>query len=179
VPPQPKVEAIERLTEAFSGTPHVILANFSGLTANQVSELRTRVRAAGGRYSVVKNRLAKRAAAGTAVEHLAGKLRGPCALVLHRTDPVLLAKTLHTFAKDNPQLELVAGVIDSREFVDAAGVKQLASLPGLPELRAQLLALIQTPATMLVRLLGTPGTQLARVVNARGEQGEQGAQQGS
>jgi large subunit ribosomal protein L10 len=76
---------------------------------------------------------------------------------------------LSEFAKENPQVELRAGVVDAAELLDTAGVKTLASLPGLPELRAQLLALIQTPATTLVRLLSTPGSQLARVIDARRE----------
>lgn len=164
-----KVELVERMSEAFRATPHVVLATFSGLSVNQASELRSKVRAAGGRYQVIKNRLAKRAAQGTPLEPLARRFAGPCGLALHREDPVVLAKTLSEFAKNNPQLTLVGAIVDARSVVDEAGVKDLASLPGLPEMRAQLLALIQTPATTLVRLLGTPGTQLARVLDARRE----------
>lgn len=164
-----KIQLVKTLNEAFQSTPHVILASFSGLSVNQEGELRRRVRAAGGSYAVIKNRLARRAAAGTAVEKLADQLSGPCALATHATDPVVLAKVLSEFAKDNPQVELRAGVVDAAELLDTAGVKTLASLPGLPELRAQLLALVLTPATMLVRLLSTPGSQLARVINAHCE----------
>ena len=164
-----KVELVKTLNEAFQATPHVILASFKGLSVNQEGELRRRVREAGGSYSVIRNRLAKRAAAGTAVEKLADQLSGPCALAAHATDPVILAKVLSEFAKENPQVEVRAGVVDAIELLDTAGVKTLASLPGLPELRAQLLALILTPATTLVRLLSTPGSQLARVIDARCE----------
>ena len=76
---------------------------------------------------------------------------------------------LHDFADDNPALTLVAGVVDSKDVIDDAGVKALSKMPGLQELRAQILAMINTPATMLVRLVSTPGTQLARVIDARGE----------
>lgn len=162
------------MNEIFSTTPHVLVASFNGLTVNQANELRGRVRKAGGSFEVIKNRLAKRAATGTPMESLAEHLTGPCAIATHPDDPVGLAKTLTEFAKQAPQLELRHGVIESKDLLDLEGIKQLASLPGLPELRAQLLCLIQTPATMLARLLGTPGTQLARVVDARREAEEQG-----
>ena len=162
-----KVETIESLNRTFTDYPHVILTGFRGLSVAQATDLRRRVRAAGGSYLVIKNRLAKRAAQGTPAEPLAEHLTGPKSIAYHKEDPVALAKALADFSKDNPQLELVAGVLDAREVLDADDVKELAKLPGLPELRAQLLALIQTPATSLVRLLSTPGTQLARVLDAR------------
>lgn len=165
-----KTALVEVMTETFRNTPHIILTSFQGLTVNQATNLRRRIRGAGGRYIVIRNRLAKRAAAGTAVEPLASRFQGPCAVATHGSDPVVLAKTLVDFSKENPQLEFLAGLIDSRSVVDPAGVKQLASLPGLDGLRAQLLALIQTPSTMLARVVGTPARQLARVIDARREQ---------
>jgi len=164
-----KIAAVERMHADFQKAPHVILTSFRGLSVNQANELRRKVGGVGGSYQVLQNRLAKRAAVGTTVEPLVDMLSGPCALALHESDPVQLAKVLAEFAKANPELELRGGVVDAREVVDAGGVKQLATLPGLPELRAQLLALIQTPATSLVRLLNTPGGQIARVVDARRE----------
>ena len=88
---------------------------------------------------MIKNRLAKRAAEGTPSSRWSEQFSGPCALATPR-GPGRLAKALADFSKENPQLELLAGVIDAKTLLDAAGVKQLASLPGLPELRAQLLA---------------------------------------
>ncbi len=167
-----KVAAVERMNQTFSAANHIILTSFRGLNVNQATELRDQIRRAGGRMQVVKNRLAKLAAKGTAAELLIDKFSGPCALATHESDPVLLAKTLAEFNKQNPQLELLAGVIDAKELLDKTGVKQLASLPGLQELRAMLLRLIQTPATQLVRLLGTPATELARVLDAHREQQE-------
>jgi large subunit ribosomal protein L10 len=165
-----KAEAVERMAATFAQTPHVFVTGYRGMTVNQSSELRRRVRAAGGTYEVVKNRLARRAAAETAVARVEAKLRGPVALVSHRTDAVVLAKVLTDFAKEHPQLELIAGVVDGKDVVTTEGLKTLASLPGLPELRAQLLALVLTPATMLVRLLQTPGGQIARALDARREE---------
>lgn len=170
-----KVTAVERMSELFASAPHVILANFSGLRVNQANELRSRVRDIGGRLTVVKNRLARRAAAGTAVGHLAEHLTGPCVLATHESDPVALAKALSDFSKDNPELKVLAAVIDGRDVMAGEGVKRLAALPGLLQLRALLLAVVQAPAGQLVRLLSTPGAQLARVLDARREQLERGA----
>lgn len=168
-----KVEMIERMNEELTSSPHLVLTTFSGLSVNQATEFRSKVRQAGGRCRVIRNRLAKRAAAGTPMSLLSEQLSGPCALVTHPDDPVALAKSVAEFVKDNPELQLLAGVIDSKDLLDKAGVKELAALPSLDELRAQLLALIQTPATTLVRLIGTPATQIARVVGERGKQLEE------
>lgn len=165
-----KIAAVERMHQHFEEVPHAILTSFRGLSVNEANRLRRKIDGIGGRYTVVKNRLARRAAGGTAVDQLATQFSGPCGLATHVSDPVALAKALAEFAKENPQLELLAGIVDAKDVVDTAGVKQLATMPGLPELRAQLLALIQTPATSLVRLLGTPGTQIARVLDARNEE---------
>jgi large subunit ribosomal protein L10 len=170
-----KVKFVADLNEQFAKSPHAVLATFRGLKVNQVNELRAKVGEAGGRYRVIKNRLAKRAAEGTGFAGLTEHLSGPCAIAMHESDPVALAKALSEFVKDNPQVELIAGLIDSEQVLDAAGVKQLSSLPALPELQAQLLALIQTPATTLVRLIQTPATQLGRVLDARREALEGGS----
>ncbi len=167
---------IEALNKSFTDNPHIILASLSGLSANQANMLRRKIDGSGGSIRVIRNRLAKRAAAGTPVEALIEKFEGPTALLTHEDDPVGLAKALAGFAKENPEVEIKAGLIDAREQIDADGVKQLSKMPGLPELRAQLLALIQTPATTLVRLFGTPGTQLARVIDAYREKQEGGGE---
>jgi large subunit ribosomal protein L10 len=167
-----KETAVEQMNRAFAASPHVVLTSFTGLTVNQASDLRQRIRRAGGRFTVLKNRLAKRAATGTPVEPLAGRLRGPCGLAMHGSDAVGLAKILADFSKENPQLELLAGIVDAKEVLEGKDVRQLAALPGLPELRAQLLRVVQAPATSLVRLLATPGTQVARVLSARSETSE-------
>jgi large subunit ribosomal protein L10 len=161
---------VEQLAQTFGSAPHVIVTSFRGLSVNQANALRGKIRSVGGRYEVVKNRLAKRAASGTPMERLVPALTGPCAIVVHDSDPVVLAKTLSEFAKENPQVEVLAGLVDAQDLLDVRGVKQLASLPGLDELRAQLLCLIQTPASQLVRLLNTPSTQVARAIDARREQ---------
>jgi large subunit ribosomal protein L10 len=162
-----KAAHVDELARSLSSVSHVFLARFSGLSVNQATELRSKVREAGGRLRVVKNRLAKRAAAGTAAEQLSGSFTGPCAVATHESDAVVLAKVLSEFAKSNPQLVLVAGVVDTKSLLDVDAVKRLALLPGLNELRGQLLSVIQAPAGRLVRLLATPGAQVARALDAR------------
>ena len=162
-----KTTVVNALAESFRKIPHVILTDFKGMTAGQSTDLRRKIRAAGGSYRVLKNRLARRGSEGTAVGRIADRLRGTCGLAGHVTDPVALAKVVSEFAKDHPQLKLVACVVDAKEVYGADGIKQLATLPGLPELRAQLLALINTPATQLVRLVNTPAGQVARAIDAR------------
>jgi large subunit ribosomal protein L10 len=164
-----KAAVVAELATAFQASPNFVLAGFSGLTVSQATELRRRVRAAGGTYRVVKNRLAKRAAQGTALEKLAASFVGPRAVVSHATDPLVLAKVLSEFASDNPELQIVAGVMDAEETLDVETIKKLASLPALPELRGQLLSVILMPATMLARLIGTPAQRLAGVIDARRE----------
>ncbi len=170
-----KTTVVESLAARFGKTPHVILADYKGLTAGQATELRRKIRVAGGTYMVLKNRLASRGSAGTAVGKIADRLKGTCGLAAHATDPVALAKVVSEFAKENPQFRLVACVVDAQEVYGVEGIKQLATLPGRQELRAQLLALINTPATQLVRLLNTPAGQVARAIDARREQLEGGA----
>jgi len=164
-----KTRSVDELKQTFAESPHVVLATFRGLSVNQSTLLRNKIRGIGGNYRVIKNRLAKLAAAGTPAEELAQAFSGPCAVATHRDDPVGLAKALAEFIKDNPQLEVLGGLVDAQSTIDAQGFKTLASMPGALELRAQLLALINTPATTLVRLLNTPASQLGRVIDARRE----------
>jgi large subunit ribosomal protein L10 len=170
-----KTGVVETLTERFGKTPHVILADYKGLTAGQATELRRKIRFVGGTYMVLKNRLARRGSEGTAVAKISDRLKGTCGLAAHASDPVALAKVVSEFAKDNPQFRLLACVVDAKEVYGADGIKQLATLPGRQELRAQLLALINTPATQLVRLINTPAGQVARAIGARREKLEGGA----
>jgi len=143
-----------------------VLLDFKGLSVPAATEFRKKMRASGSRYRVVKNSLALRAAKGTALEKLEAKLEGTTGIAYTGDDPVALAKVLVDFAKDNPALTVKAGIVAGTQMLDANGVKALSTLPGLPELRAKLLGLLQAPATQLVRLLGTPATQTVRVLKA-------------
>ena len=161
-----KKQLIDELHKELESSPHAVLVDFRGLSVPAATEFRKRMRASGSRYRVIKNSLALRASKGIALERLEAKFEGTTGIAYAGDDPVALAKVLMEFAKDHPALSVKAGVVSGSQVLDAAGVKALSTMPGLAELRARLLGLLQAPATQLVRLLGTPGTQLARVVKA-------------
>jgi len=161
-----KQEFIDELQKELKTTPNFILVDFRGLSVPDVTEFRRKVKASGSSYRVVKNRLALRAAKGTPLEKLESQFVGTTGIAWNGEDPVVLAKTLVDFAKEHPALAVKAGLVSSDQVLDADGVKALSAMPGLSELRASFLGLLQAPATKLVRLLGTPATQMAQVLKA-------------
>ncbi|NVJ26312.1 MULTISPECIES: 50S ribosomal protein L10 [Myxococcus] len=167
-----KEEMIKELHEKFSRTKSAVVAEFSKVDVETVTKLRKKFREGGVEYKVIKNTLARRAAQGTDVAVIADDFTGPVALCLSYGDVVAPAKILTEFTKDlEDKIKIRSGVVDGRK-VDVAGVKQLAKLPGLNELRAQLLGMITQPATKLVRTIAAPGTQLARVIQAHADKAE-------
>ncbi len=160
---------VEEIRQVFEQANSLFLVSLSGLASNDVNALRAALRKKGAHVRVVKNRLARRAAVDGPVAKLDASFRGPTAVVYHPTDPVGMAKGLVDFAKDHPKLDLRAGLIDRNATVLGAEVKAVAELPSQDQIRATLLALINTPATMLVRLLNTPASQVARVVDEFGK----------
>jgi large subunit ribosomal protein L10 len=168
-----KQELIAELHKEFEASPHAVLVDFTGLSVPAVTEFRKKMKAAGSHYRVVKNSLALRAAKGTALEKLGDRFQGTTGIAYTGSDPVALAKVLVDFAKDHPALAVKVGVVSGDQVLDAAGVKTLSTMPGLSEMRARLLGLLQAPATQLVRLLATPATQLAQVMKAHQDK-EQG-----
>jgi len=173
-----KAETIKSLTAKFQRAQVAIVAEYNKLDVATVTELRKKMRAQKLDYQVVKNTLAKRAAKGTSLEKLEDILAGPTALVLGYEDPVAPAKVLQDFLKDLKDKESlkVRGAVVNGSRVDAKGVEALAKMPGLPELRATLLRIINTPATQLVRVLAAPGQQLARVIQANVDKQEKPAE---
>jgi large subunit ribosomal protein L10 len=163
-----KEQVIGELHEKMAKAKAAIVAEPKGLDVATVTELRRKLREAKVDYRVVKNTLAARAAKGTPVEALAEKFVGPTAIVLSYDDVVAPAKLLAEFMKDRENFAIRIAMVEGR-VVDAKGVAALAKLPGLQELRAQILAALNGPAAKLVRLIGTPGQQLARVLGARRE----------
>jgi large subunit ribosomal protein L10 len=163
-----KAETIKTLSQKFQRAQVAIVAEYNKLDVATVTELRKKMRAAKIDYQVVKNTLAKRAAKGTSLEKVEDILAGPTALVIGYEDPVGPAKALHEFLKDlkDKNALKVRGAVVNGSRIDAKGVEALSKMPGLPELRANLLRLINTPATQVVRVLAAPGQQLARVIQA-------------
>ncbi|NTX03560.1 50S ribosomal protein L10 [Myxococcus sp. CA051A] len=167
-----KEEMIKELHEKFSRTKSAVVAEFSKVDVETVTKLRRKFREGNVEYKVIKNTLARRAAQGTDVAVIADDFTGPVALCISYGDVVAPAKILTEFTKDlEDKIKIRSAVVDGRK-VDAAGVKQLAKLPGLNELRAQLLGMITQPATKLVRTIAAPGTQLARVIQAHADKSQ-------
>jgi len=164
-----KEEVIGELHEKMAKAKAAIVAEPKGLDVATVTELRKKLRDAKIDYRIVKNTLAARAAKGTSVEKVSDRFVGPTALVMSYDDVVAPAKLLADFMKDRENFAIRAAVVEGK-VIDAKGVQALAKLPGLQELRAQILAALNAPATKLARLIGTPGQQLAQVIGARREQ---------
>lgn len=129
------------------------------------------MREAGAQFKVTKNTLARLALKDTEYEALADSFTGPTAIAVSE-DPVAAAKAAAKFAKENEKLVLLAGAMSGGQVLDADGVKALASLPSLDELRGKLVGLLQAPAGKIAQVLQAPGGQVARVLSARAEQGE-------
>ncbi len=164
-----KQQVISELQEKFSRAKAAVLTEYRGLSVHELEELRIQLRGVDVEYRVVKNTLAVRAAAGTGLECLRESFTGPVGIALSYRDPLSPAKVLTEFAKKQEKLRLVVGALEGR-VVSAEGLKGLATLPGLDQLRARLVGLLQAPAARLARVLAAPGTQVARVMKARSEQ---------
>jgi large subunit ribosomal protein L10 len=159
-----KSELVAELKQTFSETSVVVITRNLGMTVAQSTNLRNRMREAGASYKVSKNSLALIALEGTPYASIGEMLTGPTALATS-SDPVAPAKVVVDFAKTNPKLEIVGGAMGDT-LLDVNGVKALAELPSLDELRARIVGLVQAPATKIARILNAPGAQLARVFGA-------------
>lgn len=165
-----KHEFVGALNTVFENTGVVVVAHYSGLSVAQMTALRAQVREAGGSVKVAKNRLAKLALRGTELEHISELFQGPTVIV-YSDDPVAAPKAAVEFAKKNEKLVLLGGALGSTNL-DAEGVKALASMPSLDELRGKLVGLLQTPGTRVAQVLNAPAGQLARVFAAYAEKDE-------
>ena len=159
-----KADLVDELKNVFNETSVVVITRNNGLSVAQSTDLRLKMRDAGAQYKVAKNRLALIALDGTRYSPIGDLLKGPTALATS-TDPVAAAKVAVDFAKTNDKFEIVGGAMGDT-LLDVDGVKALAALPSLDELRATLVGLIQAPATKIARTVNEPGAQLARVFGA-------------
>ena len=161
-----KADSVAQLNAVFAEAGVVVVTRNLGLTVAQSTELRQKMRDAGATYKVAKNRLAKLALKDTDYTGIDEYLSGPTALA-YSTDPVAAAKVAVDFAKTNDKLEIVGGSMGA-SVLDEAGIKALASMPSLDELRGTIVGLVNAPATKVVRTINEPVSMLARVFGAYG-----------
>jgi len=159
-----KAEKVAQLAKELEGSTSAIVGTFAKLTVAQDYSLRGVVRNAGGRYRVLKNKLAARASQGTGVEAALQGLKGVSSVAYTSGDPVALAKALSTWVKDNAEFTFKLGIVDGK-VITVEEVGQLATMPGKEEIYAKLLFLIQSPAQRLATVLNATGRDLAVVLN--------------
>lgn len=164
-----KAEKVEQLAKELEGSTSAIIGTFAKLTVAQDFELRKTVRAAGGRYRVLKNKLAARAAKGSRIEAALQGLKGVSSVAYTNGDPVALAKALAAWVEENAQFTFKLGIVDGN-VITVDEVKQLATMPGKEEIFSKLLFLINAPAQRLATVINATGRDLAVVVNQAVEQ---------
>ncbi len=159
-----KADLVTELKQVFTETSVVVVTRNLGLTVAQSTDLRLKMRDAGAQFKVAKNRLALIALEGSKYSPIGDLLTGPTALATS-IDPVAAAKVAVDFAKTNDRFEIVGGAMGDT-ILDVNGIKALAELPSLDQLRATIIGLVQAPATKIARTVSEPGAQLARVFGA-------------
>ena len=159
-----KREFVTEMKDTLSGMGSIVVAQYSGLSVAEMTELRASVRSAGGTVKVAKNRLVKLALEGTEAEHMADLFTGPT-LLAYAEDPVAAPKAASDFAKKNEKLVILGGAMGATSL-DVSGVKALAALPSLDELRGKIIGMITTPAQRIAMLTKAPAGQVARVIGA-------------
>jgi large subunit ribosomal protein L10 len=165
-----KKELVTTLNGVFKDANVVVVAHYSGLTVPQMQNLRKQMRQVGAQVKVAKNRLAKIALEGTDAAVIGPLLKGPT-LIAYSSDPVAAPKVATDFAKANEKLVILGGVM-GKTALDSNGVKALAALPSLDELRAKIVGLIQAPATKIAQVVNAPAAKLARVIQAYASKNE-------
>jgi large subunit ribosomal protein L10 len=165
-----KKELVTSLNGVFKASSVVVVAHYSGLTVSQMQTLRKQMKQAGASVKVAKNRLAKIALEGTDAAVVVPLLKGPT-VIAYSGDPVAAPKVAIDFAKTNEKFVILGGAMGTT-VLNPDGVKALASMPSLDELRGKIVGLLQAPATKVAQLLNAPAAKLARVVQAYANKGE-------
>jgi large subunit ribosomal protein L10 len=165
-----KKELVATLNGVFKTSNVVVVAHYAGLTVAQMQTLRRQMRQAGASVKVAKNRLAKIALEGTDAASVVPLLKGPT-VIAYSTDPVAAPKVANDFAKAHDKFVILGGAM-GKTPLNPDGVKALAVLPSLDELRGKIVGLIQAPATKIAQLVNAPAAKVARVVQAYASKSE-------
>jgi large subunit ribosomal protein L10 len=163
-----KTAVVGELRDRFGRARIALISEYKGMSAGETAEMRRKIRAVRGEMRVAKNTLVRRAVEGTAFAALAEKLGGPVGLILTEQDPVELAKTVVAFKELGDKFTL-RGAVMAGQTLSVEEINALATLPPREVVMAQLLGLLQAPATRLVRLLNEPGSMIARAIDAIGK----------
>ena len=142
---------IDEMSKQFENSKAVMVTHYQGLTMPQIDELRSKMREHGIIFKITKNRITKLALEKTRCKDLAGLFTGPTAVAFGE-DAIISARILSKFAKDNENLKLIGGLMDE-EILDQAGVQNVANLPTLDEARANIVGILNAPASKLVSIL--------------------------
>ena len=160
-----KAELIKKLNSTFNNAGVVVVTHQSGLSVEESTDLRVKMREVGAKYQVAKNRIVKLALKDTKYENIIDLFSGPTAIAVSE-DPVSAPKIIFKFAKENDKLSIVGAGLDGKTLsVDE--VKQLALLPSLDELRGKLVGLIKSPSQKLASVAIAPANKLVNVLNAK------------
>ena len=165
-----KAELVTELKGVFATANTVVVARYTGLTVAQMQTLRRQARQAGTSVKVAKNRLAKIALEGTDVASIGTLLKGPT-VIAYSNDPVGASKVAVDFAKGHEKFVILGGAM-GKTALDVNGVKALAALPSLDELRAKIVGLVKAPATKIAQVINAPAAKVARVVQAYANKGQ-------
>ena len=160
-----KRQLVTTLNDEWKSAGVIVVAHYKGMTVAQMTDFRKRMKDAGGAVKVAKNKLAKLALKETEVETVSDLLSGQTCIA-YSDDPISAARVSVKYAKENEKLVILGGAM-GKTRLDTSGVRALADLPSLDELRARLLGLLKAPAEKLVRTLNEPAAKLARVMQAR------------
>jgi large subunit ribosomal protein L10 len=159
-----KQQDLDKLKGELAKVSTVILTTFQGITVQDDTKLRRSVQAAGGKYQVVKNTIAERAANGMPAEKLLSNLKGTNSIAFTNTDPVALAKALTKIAKDVPAFQFRSGIVEGR-VISIAEIQQLANLPSKEELISKIMFLLNAPAQRIALALNALPRNVAVVVS--------------
>jgi large subunit ribosomal protein L10 len=161
---------VEELSQQVGASPFVLITDYTGMTVTQFAELRKKLRGANTEYHVVKNTMLRHAAKAAGLGELNGSLTGMTAVVIGnaKADISSAAKILKQFGRDTQKPKVKLGVM-GKQLLQAEEVAAVADLPSLDQLRAQIIGMLQTPATRVAVVLGAPASQLARVIKAHAD----------
>ncbi|KAB2851534.1 MAG: 50S ribosomal protein L10 [Hyphomicrobiaceae bacterium] len=168
-----KEALVTNFNGVFKDAGVVVVAHYAGLTVAQMTDLRRRMKDAGGQVKVAKNRLLKLALQGTPAQGIPELFKGQTMIAFSK-DPMAAVRVAVKYSKENDKLVLLGGSMGATTL-DPKGLKTLADLPSLDQLRATLVGLIQAPATKIARILNEPGAMLARVIKAKADAGQKAA----